>query len=87
MEKETGIHFENGSLPPVDADASIASTAVAIRTEIYRRMPPAEKLQQAITLYRMAQQLKAAGVRMLHPDWTSEQVEEEVKHIFLHASG
>ena len=54
--------------------------------EIYRRMTPEQKWNQIWALYAAARKLKAAGVRMLHPDWTAEQVEKEVRSIFLHAS-
>jgi len=29
--------------------------------------------------------MKAAGVRYQHPDWAEEQVNAEVRRIFLHA--
>ena len=59
--------------------------AVAIQREIYRRMSPTRKWRQAMALYETARKLKAAGVRLLHPDWSDARVEAEVKRIFLHA--
>jgi hypothetical protein len=53
--------------------------------EIYRKMSGAERLQQAEKLYWMAREIKRAGVRYLHPEWTEEQVEQEVRRIFLYA--
>jgi hypothetical protein len=53
--------------------------------EIFRAMPGEQKLKLAEQLYWTARKLKAAGVRAQHPDWTEEQVTEEVRQIFLHA--
>ena len=48
-------------------------------------MTPEQKLEASFNLYWTARELKAAGLRMLHPDWTEEQVQEEVRRIFFHA--
>ena len=40
------------------------------------------KLSIAMTLWRQAWALKAAGVRMTHPEWTAGQVDQEVRLIF-----
>ena len=57
--------------------------------EILRRMTPEKKLEASFKLYWTARELKAAGLsaglRMLHPDWTEDQVQEEVRRIFFHA--
>ena len=53
--------------------------------EAYRRMTPERRLALAEQLYWSARELKAAGVRSHHPDWTEEQVAREVTRIFLHA--
>jgi hypothetical protein len=53
--------------------------------EILRRMTPEEKIEASFKLYWEAREFKAAGLRMLHPDWTEEQVQEEVRRIFFHA--
>ena len=50
-----------------------------------RRMTGAEKLRAAFGLYETARQVKAARLRQLHPDWTDEEVQWQVKEIFLHA--
>ncbi|MFO7899231.1 MAG: hypothetical protein R6V58_09240 [Planctomycetota bacterium] len=52
--------------------------------EILRGMTMEQRLRVAEALYRDARELRAAGVRMLHPDWTDEQVQEEVRRSFLH---
>jgi len=48
-------------------------------------MTGAERLQQAENLYWMARKLKLAGLRYHHPDWSEEQLQQEVRRIFLHA--
>ena len=53
--------------------------------EILRRMTPEQKLMAAFDLYDTARELKAAGLRMQHPDWLEAQVQKEVSRIFLHA--
>jgi hypothetical protein len=52
---------------------------------IFRKMSPGRRLQLAEQLYWTARKLKAVGLRMQHPDWSEEQVNEEVRRIFLHA--
>ena len=53
--------------------------------EIYRKMSPKKKLEIAFGLYRVARELKAAGLRMAHTDWTEGQIKKEVTRIFLNA--
>ena len=53
--------------------------------EIFRRMTPERRLQLAEQLYWTARDLKAAGIRIQHPDWTEQQVRAEVTRIFRHA--
>lgn len=55
------------------------------QAKIYRAMSPEKRLQIAYDLYRTARQLKEAGLRDSHPDWTEEQVRSEVRRIFLYA--
>jgi hypothetical protein len=50
-----------------------------------KRMTPEQKLTTAAKMYFMARQWKAAGLRSLHPDWSEQQVQEEVKRVFLSA--
>jgi hypothetical protein len=53
--------------------------------EALRRMTPAEKLRLAARFHHDARGLKAAGLRMLHPDWTDERVDKAVREAFLYA--
>jgi hypothetical protein len=57
-----------------------------IQIEIYRRMSPAEKWQQAVNLRKTAWSLKKAGICALHPDWSEQKIENTVKEIFLNAT-
>jgi hypothetical protein len=54
--------------------------------EAYRRMSPERKLEVAAELRRAAWDLKAAGIRGQHPDWTEQQVHNEVRRVFLFAT-
>lgn len=48
-----------------------------------RTMTASEKVAVMQSLWRQAWSLKTAGVRAQHPEWTFEQVESEVRTIFL----
>ena len=50
-----------------------------------RSMTGAQKLRTAFGLYWGARKIKAARLRVQHPDWTEEQVQQRVKEIFMHA--
>jgi hypothetical protein len=55
--------------------------------EIIRAMTPEQKLNTAMQLYWSARELKAAGLRSLHPDWSEEKIQQEVRYAFLTAQG
>jgi hypothetical protein len=50
-----------------------------------RRLSGAQKLRSAFALYWEARKLKAARLRIQHPEWTEEEVQQRVKEIFMHA--
>ena len=56
-----------------------------IQKKIFRSMTPAQKLDLAIQLYYSAKELKEAGLRAQHPNWTEKKIEEKVREIFLYA--
>lgn len=56
-----------------------------IQIEIYRKMTPGQKWQVSRDLYWSARRLKAAWLRQIHPNWTEEQVQNEVRELFLYA--
>jgi hypothetical protein len=49
-------------------------------------MTSQRRLEIAEQLYWTARELKVAGVRHQHLDWTEEKVLDEVNRIFLHAA-
>jgi hypothetical protein len=49
-------------------------------------MTPEEKLKVSMELYHFARELKAAGLRTQHPEWSEKKIQEKVKDIFLHAT-
>jgi len=49
--------------------------------ELLRRMTPAEKLDVMRSLIRQAYELKAAGLRVLHPTLSDEEVEAEARRL------
>jgi uncharacterized protein len=65
-----------GSIPP-DLDDS----------KRFAGMTPEKKLQLSMKLYWEARELMAAGFRARKPDWTEEQIQEEVRKRFLHGFG
>ena len=57
----------------------------AKQIEILRGMSGERRLPLAEQLYWSARKMKAAGVRVQHPDWPEAKVLAETRHIFLHA--
>lgn len=52
---------------------------------IFRAMTSERRFQLAEQLYWFARKMKAAGLRMQHPDWSEEHVNVEVRRIFTNA--
>ena len=48
-------------------------------------MTPEKKLQLAMDLYHAARELKAAGLKQQHPEWSEEKINQKVREIFLYA--
>lgn len=53
--------------------------------KIWQSMSGVEKLRLAEELWWSARDFKAAAIKTQHPDWTEEQVETEVRRIFINA--
>ena len=51
----------------------------------FRRMTPERRLWLAEQLYWSARELKAAGLRAQHADWSEQQIAREVTRLFTHA--
>ena len=69
--------------PAFDPDSS---EALRVRSDIFRRMSPAQKYQQLLDLQVLARDLKRAGVRTAHPQWSTSQIEKAVAEAFLYAA-
>jgi len=52
---------------------------------IFQSMTPEEKLKVALRLMYSSRELKAAGLRVNHPNWTEEEIRKKVREIFLYA--
>jgi hypothetical protein len=56
-----------------------------VQIEAFKRMSPAQKLQMVADLYETGIQLRVAGLRATHPDWSQERLEFEARRSLLHA--
>lgn len=61
-------------------------TVDEIETAILRHLTPTQKVAVMDALWRQAWDLKAAGVRQQHPEWTTQQVQARVREIFRGAT-
>ena len=57
-----------------------------VQAKIYAQMSFARKWEEVCRLRETARILKTAGVRSLHPSWSDQEVEAEVRKIFLYAT-
>lgn len=69
--------FDSGSIQ--------ASSADDIQRKIYLAMSPIQKWEQVCELRKAAWSLKRAAVRLRHPDFSSDEIEREVRRVFLYA--
>ena len=53
--------------------------------EILRRMTPEQRWQAAPRLYWTMRRHKSAFLQSQHPDWSEQQVDDEVRRIFSNA--
>jgi hypothetical protein len=56
-----------------------------VQLEGLRRMTPAEKIRMVCELYETGIQLRVAGLRMSHPDWSNERLDFEARRSLLYA--
>ena len=56
-----------------------------LQLEGFRRMTPAQKLEMVAALYRAGIELKMAGLRSAHPEWSEQQLEREARRSLLYA--
>ena len=55
--------------------------------EILRRKTPAQRLEMAHSMWRLARDLIRANVAQNHPEWTAQQVQTETARRMLRGSG
>jgi len=56
-----------------------------VQVEGFRRMSPAQKLQMVADLYETGIRLRVAGLRLAHPGWPEDQLEQEARRSLLYA--
>jgi len=56
-----------------------------VQVEGFKRMTPSQKLRMVAELYEAGIRLRVAGLRMAHPDWPEERLEQEARRSLLHA--
>ena len=72
----TGFRLDDGQIEVVDRTL----------TDLMRRTSPAEKVAMVGAAHRTAKRLMAAGIRRSHPDWSAEEIQDEVCRRLLHGS-
>jgi hypothetical protein len=55
--------------------------------EVLRRKTPAERLEMAHSMWRLARDLVQAGVAHDHPEWSTDMVQAETARRMLRGSG
>jgi hypothetical protein len=69
------------SIAAFSADTTLEAGRVQV--EVYRRMPPHQRLQVALHLSEVLREVAAAGVRSRHPNYTQEQVKLAVTRLTI----
>ena len=52
-----------------------------VQIAAFRRMTPAQKVAGIVQMYHLGINLKMAGLRMQHPDWSEDQLRRESRRI------
>lgn len=65
------------------AEQTHVRQAQQAQNEIIRAMSPARRLEVARELYETAWQIKAAGLRRQHPDWSDEFLLAKLRRVFV----
>jgi sulfatase maturation enzyme AslB (radical SAM superfamily) len=74
----TKLNFKNLEKPVEVVDQ--------IQNKIYSKMSFYEKLERVQQLKEIAWQLKSANLKTKYPDWTEQQIQNEIQKIFLYAT-
>jgi len=56
-----------------------------VQIEGLRRMTPPRRLKMVAELYETEIRLRMAGLRLTHPDWSDERLEQEARRSLLFA--
>ena len=59
--------------------------ANAVQTEIFRRMPPARKLELAVAMQQQARDLMDSGLKLSHPHFSASERQREIARRILNA--
>ena len=78
-------HGDGGERQASSDDRGHIAAGLAKRREILKAMTPQQKLKIAFDMRRTAMGLKTAWLKQIHPDWTEDEVQDEVRRIFLNA--
>lgn len=66
--------------------SELAPSTKNISTSIYSKMTFLEKLEQVFKLRETAWAMKAAGIKARKPELSEEEIQKQVKQVFLYAS-
>lgn len=55
----------------------------AAKTTPHLKLSPTQKLQISSNLYKTAKKVKLAALKHLHPDWSPDELQHELKHRFF----
>lgn len=68
--------------PPISALPHVCE-AEDLQAALIRKMTPGRRLEIARDLYETAWNLKKAGLRAQHPDWSEQQIAAKLRRVFL----
>jgi hypothetical protein len=71
-------------MPAVPAHVAAAD---AHRVDIYRRMTPSQRLEQAMQMNRQMRELMDSGLRATHPQLSADERRREIARRIRHARG
>jgi hypothetical protein len=86
---ETGVEISRRPTHLADMPASPApvSTADARQADIYRRMTPSQRLEQAMQMNRQMRVLMDSGLRATQPQLSADERRQEIARRIRHARG
>ncbi len=75
---------KGGSLSALGGEAlPHVREAEDLQAALIRQMPPGRRLEIAQDLYETAWNIKKAGLRAQHPDWSQEQIAAKLRRVFV----